>query len=167
MILAMMFGDLQLPPKTNMLLIDACLSEGSVLLERHTYVNCFTNFSSLSFSFFLVLVKMSNWITAVWPVQQQSAEYHEYSSPRFHSTKSEIVYQCGFFCNNFYRFVVNKVDNYEKVTYSKTPAPVSLSAISKKDQYIFHLILFGVTLESWKVTLIRAQCRLQSCNVFI
>ena len=52
------------------------------------------------------------------------------------------------FRDNFDRLVVIKVDNYEKVTYSKTPALVSLSAISKKDQYIFHLILFGVTLES-------------------
>ena len=75
--------------------------------------------------------------------------------------KVRLYTNVAFFEVYFDRFVVIKVDNYE------TLALVSLSAISKKDQYIFHLILFGVTLESWKVTLIRAQCRLQSCNVFI
>ena len=36
----------------------------SVLLERHIYVNCFTNFLSLSFSFFFVLVTFT--FTASW-----------------------------------------------------------------------------------------------------
>ena len=39
MILAMMFGDLQLPPKTNMLLIDACLSGGCHTIVKITKLN--------------------------------------------------------------------------------------------------------------------------------